>query len=324
MRRSLPLLALTFVTVAGTASPAFAQGTDAVARAAHLFDAGRDAMKSGDVARACALFAESQKVDPAVGTQLNLAACYEKAGRTASAWGVYREVAVAARRAGQVDRQKLAEARIAALQPTLASLRVVVDAGAGEGLAVQLDGVDVGRAEWGIAAPVDPGGHKVTASQPGKRAWSSDVVVAAAAKVDIAVPLLAAEAPEPAKEAPPPPFWTGVRVAGVVVAGAGLVGVGVGAGFGLDAASKNSQALTHCPEGVSCNDMTGVNLTNQALSSATVSTAAFAVGGALVAVGALVFFGGPLLSHREPVLASMQLTPVGGPHAAGMALGGSW
>jgi tetratricopeptide (TPR) repeat protein len=50
-----------------------------------LFHAGREAMRRGDYATACARFASSQSLDPAIGTTLNLARCLAKQGRSAEA-----------------------------------------------------------------------------------------------------------------------------------------------------------------------------------------------------------------------------------------------
>lgn len=50
-----------------------------------LFREGRDAVKKGDYAVACPKFAESQRLDPANGTLLNLALCEEGWGRLADA-----------------------------------------------------------------------------------------------------------------------------------------------------------------------------------------------------------------------------------------------
>jgi TolA-binding protein len=66
---------------------------DARADAEKLFDEGRRAMQSGDYALACPKFEASNKADPAVGTQMNLAMCWEKLGKTASAWAMYMQVA---------------------------------------------------------------------------------------------------------------------------------------------------------------------------------------------------------------------------------------
>src|SRR5882757_7808503 len=53
------------------------KGPDAV-RAEALFDEGRRLMTAGDFTAACPKFASSQALDPAIGTALNLANCYEK------------------------------------------------------------------------------------------------------------------------------------------------------------------------------------------------------------------------------------------------------
>jgi hypothetical protein len=50
-----------------------------------LFASGKDAMAKGDLATAEKRFTESLKLDPAVGTLLNLAACEEKAGKLVNA-----------------------------------------------------------------------------------------------------------------------------------------------------------------------------------------------------------------------------------------------
>src|SRR5580692_11189003 len=51
-----------------------------------LFRKGREAAEKGDWATACPKFAESQRLDPAPGTLLNLADCEEHLGQLASAY----------------------------------------------------------------------------------------------------------------------------------------------------------------------------------------------------------------------------------------------
>src|SRR5262245_45288580 len=57
-----------------------------VEQAERFFLEGRASMKAGRYEEACARFAESQRFEPASGTLLNLAACREAQGRTATAW----------------------------------------------------------------------------------------------------------------------------------------------------------------------------------------------------------------------------------------------
>src|SRR3954465_9465866 len=87
------------VTVFSIALNAGAQGKSGGNRAAAeaLFNQGRDLMTAGKFVEACPKFEASQQLDPGLGTMLNLAECYEKTGRTASAWAEYREAIPLAR-----------------------------------------------------------------------------------------------------------------------------------------------------------------------------------------------------------------------------------
>jgi len=65
-------------------------------------------MEAGQLADACAPFAEIQRLSTAVGTLLNLADCEEKLSQTASAWAEFRSAA------GQSEREGIARDRAAA------------------------------------------------------------------------------------------------------------------------------------------------------------------------------------------------------------------
>jgi hypothetical protein len=71
------------------------------------FDDGKRLAAQGRYAESCPKLAESQRLDPAPGTLMNLADCYENAGLTASAWATWLEAASATKQAGQVEREWL-------------------------------------------------------------------------------------------------------------------------------------------------------------------------------------------------------------------------
>ena len=137
-----------------------------------LFDEGKKLMDAEEYAAACPKLAESQRLDPGNGTLARLATCHEKQGRTATAWSEFTELVTSAQRAGQADRERFARQRIAALEPHLSRLTIIVpaDVATTPGLVVQRDAIAVGAAAWGIGIPVDPGDHLIEASAPGKQA----------------------------------------------------------------------------------------------------------------------------------------------------------
>ena len=88
----------------------------------------RALMKAKNYAEACPKLAESQRLDPGIGTQFHLADCYENQGKLASAWATFLEVASLAAASNQPDREKAAKARAARLEPRLPRLTIVVPA----------------------------------------------------------------------------------------------------------------------------------------------------------------------------------------------------
>ena len=174
MRAALFSLVLLF------AGQAFADQATAEA----LFSEGRRLFTDGNYAAACTKFEASNKADPAVGTQLNLAMCYEKLGKTASAWATYMQVANASGSSGRNDRAQLAQAHATALLPTLSKLTITAPAGT----SIRVDGVAWSAAATGIPTPVDPGNHTIDATAPNKPAFRRVVLVpGSAASVTVAV-----------------------------------------------------------------------------------------------------------------------------------------
>ncbi len=317
---------------------AVAQDTETTATA--LFDEGRKLMAQHHYADACPKLAESQRIAPSGGTLINLAECYEHGGQTASAWSTWKAAAARANAAGKASAEKSALARAAALEPSMARLAIVVAPESDvAGLEVKRDGVPVGRGEFGSVLPVDPGPHVIEATAPRKKAWSTRVDVAAKqtdARVTIALtadidttapaPAPAATGDEtaaPADVAPMPTHASGLgaqKTVAIVVGVAGVVGLAVGTIFGLEAKSKNDDALKDCRTPVLCSPA-GLSLTDDARSAATVSTIAFAAGGAAVAAGAILWATAP---SRASTSMGIRAIPVFARSYGGVAIDAAW
>jgi hypothetical protein len=104
------------------------------------------------------------------------------------------------------------------------------------------------------------------------------------------------------------PYWNGRRTAGLAVGLVGVAGVAVGAALGAVALSKNSASKLDCsPENPNlCND-TGASLRSTAITLGNASTAAFAVGGAMVVGGIVLFVTAP--SAKRPPAALVEILP---------------
>jgi hypothetical protein len=144
------------------ATPAAAQSTDKAA-AQVLFEEGRKLLDLGDAAGACTKFEASARLEPALGTTLNLARCNDELGRIATAWALYLEVRD--RSAGNANRAAFASERAAALAPRLPRLVFRITAPQ-PGMVIKRDGVPVDSALLSSAIPVDPGPRTIEATAP--------------------------------------------------------------------------------------------------------------------------------------------------------------
>jgi len=323
-------------------APVRAQGASQKAAAEALFEEGRKLVAEGKVAEACPKFADSEQLDASSSTLLNLASCYEKLGRTASAWATYREAASLANANGRTEHLAVAQKRADALTPKLSRVTVAVSAPA-EGLEVKRDGTPVTRAEWGLPIPMDPGAHTYEASAPGRKTWTGSVQVAnEGGSATLTIPALevlpasqiaaapaaetpaatesGAPAPRPGSDAQAEPPRT-QRVIAIVVGSVGVVALGVGTVFALGAKSKYNDSLDECR--VTNKDLCtsdGVSKREDARSAGNIATAGFLVGaGALVGAG-ILWFTAPSTERGM----ALQVAPSVGTQGAGAMLRGRW
>jgi hypothetical protein len=275
------------------AGQARAQSGENQAAAQALYDEARKLVDAKSFAEACPKFKESYDLDPAGGTLLNLADCYEKLGKPALAWTTFKDALVAAQRDGNGSRIEFAKTHIAALEKSLAYVTIQVpDKARVDGLSVTLDGTPIGSATWGVALPVDPGSHTVRAEAPGHQPFERSIDTASGGqREEVSVPPLAA-APGGAGTTPPAggeststqSFWNGRNI-GWISMGVGVVGVAVGSYFGVKAFSDWDDRNQGCKSGCT---PAAKDAGSQASTAATISTVGFAVGGIALATGVVL------------------------------------
>jgi hypothetical protein len=293
-----------------------------------LFDQAKVLLGQGKLEEACRKFEGSQKLDPGIGTALFLADCYEKTGRSASAWALFREAAAMAKAAGQTDREEIARARAVLLESKVPKLVLVTDAVAKiPGLEIMRDGtaipVEVGSAE----VPVDPGKHVIEMRAPKKKAWSQTIDVPNTPDVQrVVLPNLEDEAsvkdikPQvPVKVEPNESGSNGRRTAGLVIGAVGIAGLGVSGVFTGIALTKDSEADKIC-NGSACPTQQGVDLGNDAKFAANVSTVAFGVGAAGLVVGTILFLTAPSRTPKKTSFNALMILPT----PSGVVVTGRW
>lgn len=333
MARGVLAIAL-LVCAAGDAT---AQGAADKASAEALFNEARKLMAEGKYADACPKFASSQRLDPGVGTSLNLGDCYEKTGKTASAWAQFREAAALASASGDSRRADVAQRRAAALEDRLCKLTVIRPSKLVPGLKVTRGEEPIDPAMLGTPLPVDPGTFAIEATAPGKKTWRGTVELRSdGATAAVEIPVLEDESPTSAQPsastrasgslAPTQKDAAGRRTSrrtmALVAGGVGVAGLAVGTVLGLSARSTWSDAQNKCPGNV-CESDQDAQLGKDAQTRATWATVGFAIGAAGLVTGAVLWITAPKASSPT-TSTGMQLTPLGGPSTAGLMLTGGF
>jgi hypothetical protein len=308
------------------ASPAIA---DPHAQAVVLFDQGIKDMKAGRLDKACAELQSSLDLVKDSGTKGALARCHGLAGRVASAWLLWRELADTAPSA---ELRADAEAHATKLEPRLPKYTIKV-ARPTPDLVVELNGRSV-AADVPVAVPLDPGKLSVSASRrDGDRVlsdtWTHDYTAVEGETLAIEVPALAlrvVEKPVAPKPAPDPEL-AGRRhrrhVIALVIGGVALGAAGGGTYFGFSARSKYAAAKATCDEMIkqcpSDRFAASKQQVKDASTAATRSTALFAAAGGVAIVAAIVWATAPSLERKAVAVA-----PTVGPGTVGVVLGGAF
>ncbi|KYF72068.1 PEGA domain-containing protein [Sorangium cellulosum] len=264
MRAALALAAGAAIALGGAAARAQQPARDPVAAEA-LFKAARALVDKGDHAAGCPKFEASLALNPSASTMINIARCHEHEGKLATAWHDYHRALVLNREtAGEQRRrglEELAQKGIAALEPRLPKLRIVLE-GAPPGVEVQRDGTPLPAAALGEPLPIDPGPHEIRASAPGHQAETRSVTLKEGETATVELTLRPAAA-APSASAPVAaaadtneassgrvPIWAWISGA------AGIALVGASVGFLVDDLSAIGALRENCreaPGGTYCN-----------------------------------------------------------------------
>jgi hypothetical protein len=317
-------LLLAMVLVASSAR------ADKITDAEDLFRRAKALMAQNKHEEACPLLGESYRLDPGLGTLLNLALCHEHVGKTASAWGEFRSVEQQAHAATppNASRARFAREHADKLEKRLSRVKITVPADARvPGLVIKVDGEPKGEPLW-AGVPVDPGTRVVEASAEGKKPITLKVKIDDEGVLqNVTIPVLA---DVPVAVAPPAPTSSGMdaveqyadnrarRTTGYVIGGIGIATLAVGVVFGVAAIVNDGDAkkCSPCTRG-SSEGAASDQATDRALVFANISNVTIPLGLVGTAVGAyLVLSAGP--GHK------VALAPVTTRSSAGLSMSGAW
>ncbi len=229
-----------------------------------------------------------------------------------------------------VEAQAAARKELAEVEPRIAKLTIVVEgAGSGE-VQVRFDGQVMAAALVGIAVPRDPGVHRVLVSAPGKADQERELTLSegseSEARFDVsqatpsaAAPVVAtADASEPTEPTSVDEPTSSRRTWSYVLLGGGAAFVGVGATFGILAKGQRDDAMDSsdlCPD-KHCT-AAGRSEIDGATTKAMISTIGFAAGAVALGAGAYLLF-------TDPPKEAVAVTPLVGPHTAGLSWQGAF
>jgi hypothetical protein len=265
-----------------------ANPTDGNAAAEQLFTEARTLVAAGQFAKACPKFEASLRLDPALGTRLNLADCYERIGKWTSAWAGFKAAADVARGAKD-DRAEMATDRARTLEGRLPKL-VIRIADAPAGLVVTRGGAIVEPALFGSPVFVDPGPTRVIAKAPGRADRTVDVVAVEGKSVEVDLQLDKTRTVTITTD----PGRSRRRLGLGLGAGGGALAL-VGFGFGIAARSAWTGAYDsgECVRTPSSCTPVGQLRVDTARQRANIANVTVGAGLGLLAAGAVVYFTAP-------------------------------
>jgi hypothetical protein len=279
------------------------------------FRQGRELLKAGKHAEACAQFEKSQRLDPQLGTLFNIAQCSAQIGRLATAASAYRELVA---RDSNQTRKDTAERELAGLAARIPKLVVRV-ADPPAGLKLSLDSKAGTRTlAANLTTEVDLGDYQLVANARGYAESISKVKVSEEGKtvtVEVALEPLAETSSSSATEPPPRSKRKLVGLGIAATGGAVLIG-GVVVGSLARSAWNDAKAVCGGTTCATPEDVDRANaLGDKARSKATLSTALAIGGGVLAAAGVVLWVTAP---------SGVQITPTATDGGGGVTFAGTF
>lgn len=265
-----------------------AEATPATTQADALFQQGRRAAEKGDAAGACKLFTASYRLEPAVGTLLNLGDCSERQGDVQAAYDYFD--AARSRMAANDDRLPILLQRIDKIEAVSGKLALHLASTAPPGTTVSLDGAPYDTSR---TAPmfVTAAKHIVLVTAVGHRGTryeltfdSGQVRTFDVTPGDELETVLPTAPPEETHQ-------TGravLRVSAVSAFGLSVAALWIGTAAGIVAMERKNVQDANCDANNLCNRV-GYDAAQSGSSWATASTAFFLSGIGLAAVGVGLF-----------------------------------
>jgi len=253
----------------------------ALLAAESAFREGLRSMKEGKFSEAARRFEESQGLEPASGTLINLAYCHRRLGKPVSAWLDYQRAIALAEASHKPAHAELARHESTKLEPTLPRLQLSIVGPRANLAELSLDGEALAEPAWALPIPLDPGSHHLRARfyRGPTRDWDLELAPGKLLALELEVPDAGAGeaaasppelAPTPLSGASPPALQPGAappalpaplpgnaNSSATWVRGFAWSGVAVttlGAALFVSARVEYDAARDHCSSGNACGE----------------------------------------------------------------------
>jgi hypothetical protein len=216
-----------FILTAGSYAGSARAAQPDETRAEERFREGERLYEAKDFRGAALALQDSQRLDPQLGTLINLALCHEALGHVATAIQQFEIAATWAAARKQVEREQYARQHAADLSKHASVVHLSLPDNSRD-YAIALDGEPIAPSRWAMPIFVDAGGHSVHVSAPGMQSIELPLVIALGpSDQTLAIPALVPERKPLQVPAPPAPApeegGDTRRPLGLVAGGVGVV-----------------------------------------------------------------------------------------------------